>query len=167
MAVLCHERLPQFPETMGTTDRGLLSLHPCFYYCRYCIWPFYEARLVPSTVCSMLSILTSSFVCKLCVVSLRHTQINCLGFSFLRLGTKYAAVCWTDGCSFSAILMLLQLGVNLWMPWFAFSYSCAVLDHWFSHGFISQKAVLSRKTRKIVAPHPRLLCPLEQKESWA
>lgn len=48
--------------------------------------PFIKALLVPSTVCSKLSILTSSLVCNICVVSLRHMQINCLGFSSPRLG---------------------------------------------------------------------------------
>lgn len=36
----------------------------------------------------VLSYLSSSFVCKIYVVSLRYMQINCLGFSFLRLGTN-------------------------------------------------------------------------------
>ena len=116
----------------------------------------------------MAAHLTSSFICKICVVSPTHMQINCLGFSLLSLGTKYATAGWADGCSFSAILMFLPLSINLCMPWFAFSYSCAVLDHWFSNGFISQKALCwVERQRKLFYLTHCSSAHSQQQKSWA
>lgn len=88
-------------------------------------------------------------------------QTNCLGFSFLRLGSRYAAVHRSDGCSFSATLMFLQLNtlVFIGMPQFSLSYYVQFLTTGFHRASSFRKLCVKQKDEEICSSSPTVLLP--------
>lgn len=141
----------------STTERNLLSLQSYFYQCHYTV-DSYEALLVTSTDCSKLSILTSSFICRMCVVSLKHMQIDCLAFSVLEINMMLQSAELMDAAfsnidisivEYKSLDTLVCIFIVISSSW-PLVFKCL---HFSKSSFVSRK--------KIVLPHP-LLFPLQQ-----